>query len=384
MKLVDYIKRTPLLRPPAFPANGNVALVCRCAALPHIPDSCLKAIRAIYVLDPDNGEENHNVDDFKANNQSIPVFDLEEIRNEISFDIVHFHHKYEYDTIASTPRVLMLNGFKSFYNFIPIPYNKPLTSPHVPGYYRDNKDDLEDVFELLTDKQSKKLFASRIRAIETGNIGYMRVSKFLEYFHPALSPADGDVVIDGGVSESISAQVHISNAIGEKGKAFGFEPDPVGFCKANDSVQEKCRHKNYKIVPLGLWEKKATLHFDLNGQGTHVSSGKNPNSVQCDVISIDEFVQSCHIKSVQFIKLDVEGAEFEVIKGAIKTITMHKPKLAISLYHKLTDLFTLPKLIHELSPEYKMYIGHHHGSLHETILYATTENNAAITTPHKQ
>lgn len=370
MELLDYIKSTPLLRPTALPSSNNVAIVCRCSALMHIPDPLLSNLRAIYILDHQK-DVGKNISKFEKMHEAIDVLDISDLKNEVSFDIVHYHHEYDYGPLSVCAKELWSVGFEFFFNFMPTPYNDSITTTHIPGYYKSNQNDLEFVFDLLEDEESKKIFASRIRAIETGNIGYVQVSKYPEYFHPMVRPENGDIVIDGGVSESVDPQIQFSGAVGESGKIYGFEPDPIGFCKASDTLHS---YKNYRIVPLGLWKSKGSLFFDLHGVATHISSG-GEDSVKCDVVPIDEFVASGRIKSVDFIKLDVEGAEADVIKGAIKTIKNNKPKLAISLYHKPEDLYFLPRLINELSPDYAFYIGHHHASLHETILYASPKLN---------
>ena len=70
------------------------------------------------------------------------------------------------------------------------------------------------------------------------------------------------------------------------------------------------------------------------------------------------------------IKLDVEGAELESLKGAEKTILRDKPKLAVCIYHKPEDLTQIPLYIKNLVPEYKLYIRHHSNRFTETVLYA--------------
>jgi hypothetical protein len=71
-----------------------------------------------------------------------------------------------------------------------------------------------------------------------------------------------------------------------------------------------------------------------------------------------------------YLKMDIEGAEFEAIMGAAETIKKYKPKLAICLYHKPDDLWKLPKLIFELRDDYKFSLGHHFHGWTETVLYA--------------
>ena len=61
-------------------------------------------------------------------------------------------------------------------------------------------------------------------------------------------------------------------------------------------------------------------------------------------------------RDVDYIKYDVEGSEREAILGSQKTISEHTPALLVSLYHRSEDLFDLPLLLHELCPDYKLYL----------------------------
>ncbi|MCL1983378.1 MAG: FkbM family methyltransferase, partial [Clostridiales bacterium] len=71
-----------------------------------------------------------------------------------------------------------------------------------------------------------------------------------------------------------------------------------------------------------------------------------------------------------YIKMDIEGAELMALKGAENIIRSHKPKLAISAYHKPEDVYTLPMLIRSYRNDYKFYLRHYTNSLNETVLYA--------------
>lgn len=73
---------------------------------------------------------------------------------------------------------------------------------------------------------------------------------------------------------------------------------------------------------------------------------------------------------VTFIKMDVEGAEYQSLIGAKNTIQKNKPDLAICIYHKQMDFIDLPSLILEMVPEYKIAFRHYTNYECETILYA--------------
>jgi hypothetical protein len=73
---------------------------------------------------------------------------------------------------------------------------------------------------------------------------------------------------------------------------------------------------------------------------------------------------------VDFIKMDIEGAEPYALKGAINTIKKFKPKLAIAIYHSLSDFVQIPKFIDDLGLGYKLHLSHCSIHEEETILFA--------------
>ena len=84
-----------------------------------------------------------------------------------------------------------------------------------------------------------------------------------------------------------------------------------------------------------------------------------------DVISIDEFVEN-HGLDVGLIKLDVEGAEYDTILGAKKTILKQKPLLIIAIYHSIRDFFEIKPLIESWDVGYKFTIRNHLPSAPDT------------------
>ncbi|MFH1618985.1 MAG: FkbM family methyltransferase [bacterium] len=68
--------------------------------------------------------------------------------------------------------------------------------------------------------------------------------------------------------------------------------------------------------------------------------------------------------------MDIEGAELDALKGAAETIKKNRPKLAICIYHKPSDLFEIPLFIKSLVPEYRFYLRQHQPISCDLVLYA--------------
>jgi hypothetical protein len=68
--------------------------------------------------------------------------------------------------------------------------------------------------------------------------------------------------------------------------------------------------------------------------------------------------------------MDIEGSEPQALSGAEEIIKKQKPKLAISVYHKLEHLWEIPLYLKHIVPEYKIYLRHHSPLEYETVCYA--------------
>ena len=72
--------------------------------------------------------------------------------------------------------------------------------------------------------------------------------------------------------------------------------------------------------------------------------------------------------------MDVEGAELKSLVGARNTIIKNHPRLAICVYHKISDVYEIPEYILSIVPEYRFFLRHYNATHHwETVLYASCD-----------
>ena len=86
--------------------------------------------------------------------------------------------------------------------------------------------------------------------------------------------------------------------------------------------------------------------------------------------TIDSLVAKGEVERVDFIKMDVEGSELQALVGAAASLRKWRPKLAISLYHRPEDFFSIPLWIDSLDCGYRFYLDHYSIHSEETVLYA--------------
>lgn len=169
----------------------------------------------------------------------------------------------------------------------------------------------------------------------------------------------GDVVIDGGAFLGETA-LYFAERVGAHGKVYAFEfmPSNVELIHQNLAMNPQY-HTRIEIVERPLWSDSITqLTADDRGPGSSLRSVNNASEHTFMTISIDDFVRNQSVPQVDFIKLDIEGAELATIEGARTVIMTFKPQLAICIYHKNSDFWQIPQLLHEMVPEYEFYVDH--------------------------
>lgn len=190
-----------------------------------------------------------------------------------------------------------------------------------------------------------------------------------QYFYSSdgitIGAEHGDIVIDGGAWLGDTALV-FSNAVGVNGKVYAFEPvaDHLAVLKYNVS---QFPIENVICMPYGLSD--ANVSADPVVLTRYDPGFSLENEQQIPLCSIDHLINSGTIDKIDFIKLDVEGAELPALRGARESIRNFKPKLAISLYHRPNDLFEIIIFIKEKFPFYGCYIDHYTIHQEETVLY---------------
>jgi len=191
-----------------------------------------------------------------------------------------------------------------------------------------------------------------------------RDKRYLEF----ISIPEDAIVIEGGVFKGEISK-KILYFLGNSGKIYGFDVHGDRFVSENLKQDSRLQ-----IFSYALWKEKTTLYFPADFEkftpgGTYVVPQKQPNTIEVPAISIDEFVSSRNISKVNFIKMDIEGAELEALEGAKETIKEFKPQMAIAVYHELSHYYKIPLYIKGIYPGYKIFFEHYSSGFDESIMY---------------
>jgi FkbM family methyltransferase len=175
---------------------------------------------------------------------------------------------------------------------------------------------------------------------------------YLGQYFSVMRPPSGAVVVDVGANIGCFA-LAVARVIGPGGRIICCEPVP-------ENVE--CLHltlaangiDNCTIVTTALGTSVGTLSINMGpGCGVHSAvQWEGAPSVEVPLTTLDQLVADQGLARVDFIKIDTEGMEAEILRGAAEMIRRDRPQVVAAAYHKAGDLELLTDLLKELEPTY--------------------------------
>ena len=159
------------------------------------------------------------------------------------------------------------------------------------------------------------------------------------------------VVLDVGANKGQFMDLILKNFKNFRLELYAFEPHPQSFEKLNEKFR-KVKFIEFINKALGkknsnakLWDykgSKGSEHASLDKSIFEAVHGKTVESIDIPVITLDSFVTQKNIKKIDFIKIDVEGSEIDVLKGASETIKSGKIEI---IQFEITQLNSVNKIL---------------------------------------
>lgn len=167
------------------------------------------------------------------------------------------------------------------------------------------------------------------------------------------------IVIDAGANFGIFSCLAAS--IAKQGRVYAFEPVPQAYRLL---VKNAKNFTNIAPIQLGLGEKKCSEKIYYNDENLHLSTladSKMYEEVEkhfskcqeINIVGLDEYIAQNQINRVDFLKIDTEGYEKEILVGAKKSIKKFKPVIAVSAYHQKNDKKDIVELVLSIDSTYK-------------------------------
>jgi FkbM family methyltransferase len=183
-----------------------------------------------------------------------------------------------------------------------------------------------------------------------------------------FSPRLGEVVLDCGACIG-EISILFAAFVGVAGQVHLFDPVPL-----HSQFSQLQADLNPHLAPAMHINTLAVGDRTFTATGGKADNNRiEPGAIPIDAFStttMDDYCADKRLGCVDFIKMDIEGAELSALNGASGLIRESKPRLAISAYHKPDDLWVLADRIKALHPGYQLSFGHHSPIQWESVIYA--------------
>ena len=229
--------------------------------------------------------------------------------------------------------------------------------------------------ELIEDEESVEIYCEIIASRLMGNYPtenfiyhdqYFALPKFFEV-------AEKEVFVDCGAFVGDSVEKYIWAHDGTFGKIFAFEPDIINFRAMQyriERLNKEWAFSEDKIcaVNAGVGVRTAESFIEgHNGTGTRISEKTDSTNDSIKIYALDDFFAN---QKIDFLKADIESFEMDMLQGAEKIIRRDLPKIAICIYHNVSDMYRILLWLADLNLDYRFSIRHHQSKYADLVLYA--------------
>ena len=220
---------------------------------------------------------------------------------------------------------------------------------------------------LLADDRSREVFDAILERVlgGGGDPTIMRDVCEPDQYFPAdiVHLTDHERFVDVGAFDGDTVRDLVGRTAAKFDRITCFEVDEVNFRALQETVRQLQCADRIALHNVGIWDADCDITYSVGKSQSTVGEGEATGHV----VPLDDVLGD---EPVSFIKMDIEGAEPQALRGAERVIQTWKPRLAVCVYHHIRHLWDIPIAIHELAPEYRIYLRHHTNLEYETVCYA--------------
>ena len=238
-----------------------------------------------------------------------------------------------------------------------------------PAKMEAERDSIREAADLFHDEFSRDLFRRHVAFRETADPDVLpALATHPQYFPEFLAPAERECFIDCGAYTGDTLQPLCDWNPGFA-RAIAFEADPGTFPKLQQYTRDAGLADRVDCRPFAVSARDGVLRF--SGTGASSAAIQADGDVEVRAVTLDS--QLLDVEPT-FIKMDIEGAEIQALQGARQVIRRAAPVLAICVYHKQSDLWRIPHLLHEMLPDSTLFLRSYLLDGLETVCYSVPRN----------
>lgn len=189
------------------------------------------------------------------------------------------------------------------------------------------------------------------------NLLHIVKSIFPDYYEPDIFPNNkDDIFVDIGAYTGDSILNYVRNYGTNYKKIYAYEITESS-CEIMRSTLKELH--DVEIRRKGAGEKAGEMFLNPSDDPSANQISSRSSKDRVEIVTLDDDLPD----GFTFLKMDIEGAEYNALRGSEQTIRRCRPKLAVCVYHGYDDIWRIPALIDSIDPNYQFYLRHNGGSL---------------------
>jgi FkbM family methyltransferase len=229
--------------------------------------------------------------------------------------------------------------------------------------------------QIWADSLSQQIFQANILWRALGEALEMPGRPEMSTYFPRdiFSLNESDLLLDCGAFDGDTIRQALETAQCPM-DVYAIEADAISYARLHafaDQIRREIRNRIH-LYPCAVGRKRGLVYFDPTE--SLISKASNQGTA-VEVFPIDELFADTRLT---FIKMDIEGAEYEALQGAAKVIQRDRPILAICVYHTQRDIWRIPLLVRDMAPDYKFFLRAYEGDGFQTVMYAVPPDRVLV------
>ncbi len=169
------------------------------------------------------------------------------------------------------------------------------------------------------------------RQVLCSPVGVLEIATALKAYNKYSPLVAGQVVLDVGSYEGLYA-IYAATKVGPTGRIIALEPDPANLRLLRENLI-RSGVKNVEVIPSGLWKECCDVPMASNTSGSHISGIDIGEQATISVMTLELLLSQLGMPHVDFVKMDIEGAEVEVLESSLNILPSMSACWAVASYH---------------------------------------------------
>lgn len=235
------------------------------------------------------------------------------------------------------------------------------------AFMDEHRQDFIEAKELFADELSRRTLDGYLLAKKTGDISLDLTNVVPDvYFNELTKKLSSGAYVDCGTFDGGMIDKYLAWSGRSEEKIFAFEPDKKNFALLKEKYQS---NKNITVSSKGVYSETTALYFKASGHENREATLSYTGDIAVEVVKLDDVLFD---EKTAFIKITVNGSDFEALCGARRIIERDRPVLAVTVFAKPEYLFTVPKYLSSFG-FYKIYLRHHEAVSGRIVVYAVAQ-----------